>query len=177
MRSGGMKNVPGWSHIGEMPQRCLNYANPENLRSFKSISKEVSLSLKKIKNDNFKSFISSLNPSRPIIDNFKFIKKLKNRLYNPSSKSTDSNIPLNNKLLLEAFNKIANNYSYSNNFQNTYTNNAYYTNNPNFDKTLLNPISIAEVLQAIKGSKTRSAPGLDGIPYIILKNIPLSLVE
>ena len=49
--------------------------NLDNLRSFKSTSKEVSSSLNKIKNDSFKSFISSLNPSRPIIENFRFIKK------------------------------------------------------------------------------------------------------
>ena len=36
---------------------------------------------------------------------------------------------------------------------------------------------MAEDTQAIKGSKTRSAPGLDGSPYIILKNIPPSFIK
>ena len=141
----------------------------ENLLNFKKISKETSASLKLIKRNNFREFISTMNPSRPIVENFRIIKKFKNRLYNPYSKSMDSQTPDDNIPLLEAFEKIASNYQYENI--------EIVGNENHLDSVLQADISLKEVFQAIKGSKQNLAPGIDGISYKILKNLPVCCIH
>ena len=54
-----------------------------------------------------------MDPSRPLLSNCHIMKKFRNRFYSPNSSSNDVNSTRNNKPLMDAFEKIASSYSYS----------------------------------------------------------------
>ena len=83
----------------------------ENLIEYKNFAKEASSSLSIRKKENFREFISTMDPSRPLLSNFHIIKKFKNRFYSPNPSSIDSKCISNNVGLMDAFDKIASSYS------------------------------------------------------------------
>ena len=72
----------------------------ENLKEYKNFSKEALNSLNKRKRENFREFISSMDPSRPLLSKFHIMKKFRNRFYSPNPSSIDMNSPSNNKPLM-----------------------------------------------------------------------------
>ena len=78
-----------------------SYPTVDSLRDYKKEAKEVSNALIRMKRENLKDFVSSTDPSRPLLSNFQIMKKLRNRFYSSNPSSVKANSPVNNKRLIE----------------------------------------------------------------------------
>ncbi|OXU19912.1 hypothetical protein TSAR_001659 [Trichomalopsis sarcophagae] len=142
-----------------------------SLRPYFKGCKGISRDLTKIKSNNFKAFLGTLDPNNSILRNFQFIKNYKNRFYKNTHSDTpiskNSNNSENNPELNNAFKKISSSYVYKN---------LEITDDHPFsdDPSLSQPITQGEVETAISNSKNRSAPGPDAIPYKVFENFPPS---
>ena len=122
---------------------------------------KVASKLRKIKREKFKEFLATLSPFSSTVQNFKFIKRYKNRFYKEKKQSSDINTVENPELHI-AFTKLTKNYVYK---EPTEQEEAEIMG----DLELSQPIQEYEVRCAIKKAKKKSAPGTDGINYAILK--------
>ena len=127
------------------------------------------LRLNSIKANSFKEFTSNINPTKPLQHNFNFIKRFKNRFYQPKSNTLETNLAEGNIELQKAFEKIASSYDYGNSLPEISLNN-------DSNSWLIGDISVEEICSAIKYSKKNSAPGDDGISYFVYKNLPKDIL-
>ena len=142
------------------------------MEAYRAGVKEVSNILRSAKSSNFDLFLSTLSPSSSPTYNFNFIKRYKNRFYNPCPDSMKCNRALFNPELFMTFNRISQYVQGYEDYQ--YEEFPTIDTSSRVDHFLSQEIRVSEIVSAVKKAKVRSAPGPDRLPYLLWKNLPHS---
>ena len=104
-----------------------------------------------------------------------FLKAFKKRFNTPGASHVENNSPKDNPALLASFEELGITQQYGD--IPCLENSELDTDLPESSKFLENPISVNEVAYAINSSNRGKSPGLDGIPYDIIKEFSRKTIE
>lgn len=139
--------------------------SPDDLISFKKVDAETKKLFKKKKKENFREFACSIDGRADLTFFWNNTKILKNSWVNNRNINVKENLQLENKIGT-VLDKISP---------------SFCLNDPNYlptcqdNNTLSPPFNYTEFNIALDSKKNKSSPGLDGIDYNSLRNLPYKL--
>lgn len=167
------KPVPWWNDVCEHSviksyEALKNYRhNPSNVSylNYKRIDAIKKRTIKEQKKLGWKNFCDSFNRTTPVAKIWNSIKRFKGLKF--------VNKTYNEEFIIPLLDKLSNN-SYTSKFD---LNPFFYDNNNNSNsKFLLQPFTWTEFSMSLNSRKD-TTPGLDGLPYILIKNLDATVKE